>query len=295
MAPPYQLVFADLDGTLVDSEGRISERTSSTLARIQSAGCILVICTGRSRHAASRIVQGIHGSRYGIVLNGAVVLNWQTGEILQSCLLPGAATELAVELAKRHGLAPVWMGIEDRDSFKYVQPGPSLWPEYEKRNHADILHVNDFGSLPQAPASIVAYGPREQALLLAHEWQSRLGSEVLAVAGPTAVYRGWYAQLTAADADKANAAAFLANHIGVQREQTLAIGDHSNDITLLRWAGLGICMGDGHPEAQAAADHIAGAHFEDGAAIALEQFVLSMASPGADLPSREIDIQCDLC
>ena len=62
--------------------------------------------------------------------------------------------------------------------------------------------------------------------------------------------------------------------LGVPREQTLAVGDHLNDLELLEWAGLGVCMGDGYAEVVARADYVTGALAEDGAAQAIERFVL---------------------
>jgi hypothetical protein len=93
-------------------------------------------------------------------------------------------------------------------------------------------------------------------------------------AAPDAKYDCWCAFMNAAAADKADAAARVADIVGVAREETIAIGDHLNDLKLLRWAGLGVCMGDGHAEAIGCADHVTGSLAEDGAAQAIERFIL---------------------
>jgi len=73
---------------------------------------------------------------------------------------------------------------------------------------------------------------------------------------------------------KANAAASVAERLGVRQDETIAIGDGDNDLEILRWAGLGIVMGNGTPRAKAAADWIAPPIEDDGVAVALQRFIL---------------------
>ena len=270
-AGPYRLIFADIDGTLVDGSGVMSPRTIVAIGRACSLGRTMVLCTGRSRHAAQRVARELGGDGYGIVLNGAVVLAWHAGSILRRSLVPAHLIRGAVNIARGLGLAAIWLGTEETDNHQYAERAPGLWPEYLERNGARIHLVDDLAALPEPPASLVAYGREQDAAALARAWREALGPEVSAVAGPTAVYRAWYAQLTAAEATKESAAAFLAEYLNVPREQTMAIGDHVNDVGLLKWAGLGVCMGDGDAAARAAADRLTASLEEDGAALALER------------------------
>src|SRR5689334_14271092 len=77
--PRYQMIFADIDGVLVDGTTAPTPRTMAAIARVRALGIVLVLCTGRSRHAAARIADLLGGEGYGIVLNGALVLDWKTG------------------------------------------------------------------------------------------------------------------------------------------------------------------------------------------------------------------------
>jgi hydroxymethylpyrimidine pyrophosphatase-like HAD family hydrolase len=73
---------------------------------------------------------------------------------------------------------------------------------------------------------------------------------------------------------KGNALRRLAAHLSVPQVQVMALGDHDNDASMLAWAGLGVAMGDGSPGVKAVADWIAPPLAEDGAAVAIERFVL---------------------
>jgi hydroxymethylpyrimidine pyrophosphatase-like HAD family hydrolase len=75
-------------------------------------------------------------------------------------------------------------------------------------------------------------------------------------------------------ADKGSGLAWLARHLGVPRESVMAVGDHENDGSMVQWAGVGVAMGNAVPGLKAAADWVAPGLEADGAAAALERFVL---------------------
>jgi Cof subfamily protein (haloacid dehalogenase superfamily) len=85
------------------------------------------------------------------------------------------------------------------------------------------------------------------------------------------------------DVSKANALKFITERLGIQPEEVLAIGDNHNDIEMLRFAGLGIAMGNAHEEVKSVADYVTLKNTEDGVAVALEKF-LSFAPPLDPVP-----------
>jgi Cof subfamily protein (haloacid dehalogenase superfamily) len=82
-------------------------------------------------------------------------------------------------------------------------------------------------------------------------------------------------EVTSPQVSKGRALAMLAGHYGIPQAEVMAIGDQDNDTDMIAWAGLGVAMGNASPGAKAAADHVAPPITEDGAAWAIEQFVLS--------------------
>src|SRR5689334_17223740 len=110
---PYRLLFLDIDGTLVGATGVITPRTLEALHQARRLGCALVICTGRNRHAAKRVTDQIGGQGYSIVLNGALVFDWETGHTLRQALLPLPLAQEAARIAHRLRMAPIWLGTEE--------------------------------------------------------------------------------------------------------------------------------------------------------------------------------------
>lgn len=83
-----------------------------------------------------------------------------------------------------------------------------------------------------------------------------------------------YVELIPQEADKGKALRWLAHYLGVPRELVMAIGDQESDINMIEWAGIGVAMGNAAEKVKAAANWIAPSIEQDGAAVAIEHFVL---------------------
>jgi len=284
--PHYSLLFLDVDGTLVGHDDLPSPRTVAALRAAHAAGCVIVICTGRHRHSVEPIVahwamanDGGAGT-YGAYCNGAVLVDLATGRTLNKLGLADAIVQKAIGLAHDQGLAPLLYGVhveEDAGWAVYTdrrRPVSSDWAAM----HGHRLHYQDEsdGATPLSPVDMGVYGSEQAVRSVAEAWRREIGPAVIVYDAPEPKVGPscWGAFLNNRAADKAHAAAQVAEMLGIPRERTMAIGDHLNDRKLLRWAGLGVCMGDGHAEAQACAAHITDSLADDGAAQAIERFVM---------------------
>jgi hydroxymethylpyrimidine pyrophosphatase-like HAD family hydrolase len=84
----------------------------------------------------------------------------------------------------------------------------------------------------------------------------------------------WFVEGLPAEASKGSSVARLARDLGIEREQVMAIGDSGNDTSMVAWAGLGVAVSNASPDVKAVAADIAPSQAEDGAAWAIEQYVL---------------------
>ena len=280
MRLPYRLLFLDLDGTLIGHDDIISPRTLDALHRAQRQGCILVICTGRSRYAAQHIAAQIGEGGYGIASNGSVIFQWQHPHPLKKSTLSESVTREAIRLARAHGLNPVCLGLEDDDRVIHADQRYPLPPSYVLAQGPRLAFCDDvlleIATRNALPMSLDVYGEDEREVAeLAQIWRQAFGADAVVYSGFVDRFGCWGAFLNPAATGKARAAQWVADVLEIPREQTLAVGDYLNDIDLLQWAGLGICMGDGHADVRACAGHVTGTLADDGVAQALERFVLS--------------------
>lgn len=276
----YRLLFLDLDGTLVGTEDVVSPRTLAALGAAQQRGCIIVVCTGRNRHMVEHVASQWGSGGYGIFGNGAVIAEWETGRTLEKTALTPETVRLAARLAHSLGLAPLCFGVhveEDGGQSVYTDRVRPACLGYAARNAPRMVLCDDLSvSIELCPVSMGAYGPEQETESLSRAWQETLGMEVSVYHTLDRKYSSWCASMNARAANKAHAAQSVAHMLGVPREQTLAIGDEMNDLEMLAWAGLGVCMGDGAAALRAQADHVTGTLAEDGAAQAIERFVLGL-------------------
>ncbi len=91
------LVISDLDGTLIDRNFTVSERNRQAIQRFQSKGGHFTIATGRSQEAGARYFAAAGPNHPGIILNGTVIYDFESGEILWNHPLNGKSAKEYIE------------------------------------------------------------------------------------------------------------------------------------------------------------------------------------------------------
>jgi len=272
---PIRALFVDIDGTLVGAENRVSPGVQRAIRAARERDCEIILCTGRTRHTAQPIAELI-GPPLGYVIssNGGVVMHLDTQEVLCRHLLP---IPMALEVVR----AIVTLGLEP---YVYEDgTGPTIesarvlyhpdlpvgpWatrPRY--RPHPAILE-----DLPFAPVSVSTFGPPEKIRPLVQQLRARLPADLSLIESGTADH--WGMDVFTARVNKCRGLELIAERLGVSQAETMAIGDHINDLEMLTWAGIGVAMGNALPEVCAVADWVTASLEEDGVARAIERFIL---------------------
>jgi Cof subfamily protein (haloacid dehalogenase superfamily) len=235
-------IAADLDGTLVGRDLAMVPASRDALRRFRAAGGEVVIATGRMEDSARRYYDELGLDGPAILYNGARTVNLATGAVLRARHLPAPAwrTLLGLFGALPEGVYPVAFS---GGAALAVQDVPEL-REYARRDGITLRHPGDWTALP--------VGGITKCMLIG----DRLPS--LDIAGTVTVRsEATYLEVLPAQATKGTALRELALAGGVPMEQVAAIGDNPNDLDMITAAGLGVAVGDGHPEVRAAADVVA--------------------------------------
>ncbi len=259
------LVALDVDGTLVDHDGNMTGSVRDAAAAVVDAGHEIVIATGRSLGAMLPVVERIGMLRgYGVCSNGGVTVR------LDPSLEHGFEVVERVTFSPRAALTTL------RDKI----PGARFALEDADGNFLSTSRFQD------ASFGIEARGVDFHHLLDARavrvvvnsaEASTEEFSAAIAAAGLHGVTYavGWSAWLdiAAAGVTKATALEKLRAGMGIEPARTVAVGDGSNDIEMLRWAGRGVAMGQAAADVLAAADEITASVYEDGAAAVLRSLL----------------------
>ena len=262
----YKLIVLDLDGTLTNSKKEISSRNRETLIRIQEQGIRLVLASGRPTYGIVPLANELRMNEFGgfiLSYNGGEIINWETKEMMYENVLPNEVVPVLYECARTNHLSILtYDGAEivtENSQDPYVQKEAFL-------NKMAIRETNDFLTditLPVAKCLIVGkLIPVESELCIRLQ-------------GKINVFRSepYFLELVPQGIDKALSLSVLLENIGMTREEVIAIGDGYNDLSMIKFAGMGIAMGNAQEPVKKAADYITLTNDEDGVAEAIERLL----------------------
>lgn len=269
-----RMVACDLDGTIVRPDGSISARTVAALTACEQAGVQVVFVTGRPARWIAPVAEATGHRGVVVCANGAVVYDLRSQRVLATrALSPDAVLDVAD--AVRRALPGGAFAVETLAGFRRE-------PEYVPRRPLDDVPVGPLSTLIADEPVVVKLlyrvqdGVADVMLAAARRALDGLAEPVHSDSG------GCLLEISAAGVSKASTLAQIATRVRLGPQDVVAFGDMPNDVPMLRWAGLGYAVADGHPEALAAADRIAPACAEDGVAQVLEQLLTAAATrPGA--------------
>lgn len=268
-----RLIAFDLDGTLLNSSKVISPHTRSVLERAAAKGAILVPATGRLQNNVPEEVLSLPSVRYVIAINGAAVYDLDEKKFLYRAEL-GKEESLqffrhAEKLPAIYGWYQNGQGWMPRTCYERIADY-SYAPWLEENMKKVYLPIDSCEETLMEQEG----GPQKLQLYFRDlEARKTALEEILQLYPQYAVSSSLEnnIEINAPRATKGEALAFLASHLGLKTEETLAFGDGTNDITMIRQAGTGVAMGNAAPEMLAAADRVTASNDEDGLAKILEE------------------------
>lgn len=261
--PAISLVALDLDGTLLDPREEISPANRRAIRALLEAGVRVVLVTGRGVDTPIRIAHELELNVPVICCHGALTKDFLSNRTLGHIPVPLQYAKPMVEYAEQNGLdaaiytderfyrltgsrlymedmrGPTWHEV---DSFAQVLPSAPTFMRFFGRDAVEAVRET-FGSMP-----------------VHFKYETWGEYEELAV--------------TSIEATKKNALARLCDEFRIPAESVMAVGDSRNDVPMMRWAGIGVAMGNALPEVKQAVEHVTASNDADGVARAIDRFVL---------------------
>ncbi|MEV6235849.1 HAD family hydrolase [Lentzea sp. NPDC051838] len=258
-----KLIATDLDGTLLRNDRTVSRRTVTALRTAVEAGVEVVFVTARPPRFVDTLADGLVGT--AICSNGAIVYDIGSREVVRSHpLAVDAARTVAATL--REAVPGVGFGVETGHHVRY-EPAYVLRMPEDAAAEVPVAGPDDLWTVPFVK-------------LLAHS-ADHSADEMLAAAEAVAAGTAQFThsggqgllEVSAAGVGKAGALAALCAGRAVDAADVVAFGDMPNDLSILRWAGIGCAMGNAHEAVLAAADRRTLTNEQDGVAAAVESLL----------------------
>ena len=259
----YKLIAADLDHTLLRDDGTVSEFTKKTIARCMDAGVGFTFATGRMYCSAQPIAQML-GIQLPLITYQGALLKDTAGNVLYALHLP---QEVAGEIEEILRGSKLHYNIYS-DGELYFSTFGQRFLDYARHIGVKPLAVPSvLGELPVTQFGVFA--EPEAISLLQQSIEKRFADSL-----HTIVTGGRFLEICHPLAQKSSGLARLADHLGIDAEEIVAIGDNNNDLDMLRYAGLGVAVGNAVSAAKLAAQRLTASNDEDGVARLIEELVL---------------------
>ncbi len=284
-----KLLALDLDGTTLNSQGKVPDANRRAIAAAEEAGVLVTIATGRRFRDARPVGLDLGLNAPMITHNGALVKFAASGETVEYSLLSDATSLEIVSVGKRlggdalvsadpHGNGTLLydrVSEDNRPLMKYIAWSRSLHgdgadlsivhvPQLE-----DIIHEHDV-------VHISFSGGCTAMATLERDLNDEFGSDITILATIYEQLDFTLLDILPPDASKGHGVARLAGLNGLRRENVMAIGDNYNDLHMLEFAGTPVVMGNADPKL-----HVQGEFYttltndEGGVAAAIERFILN--------------------
>ncbi|MGF1570243.1 MAG: Cof-type HAD-IIB family hydrolase [Nodosilinea sp.] len=277
MTTDIRLLVLDIDGTLAGESNQISPRVLDTIGQVQRRGIEVAIATGRMYQSALRFHQGVGSTLPLMAYQGAFIKTPQTQTLYRHTPLPRPlALEILAFLAPMEARdeLSIHLYIDDQLHVRAIIDDTKA---YAERSGIQPVAAGDLAALLRQNNAV------ETTKLLTLSDDVGLLADILTRLGqryPTdALYLTqsveYFVEATHPLANKGAAVKFVAEDLlGLKPDQVMAIGDNYNDLEMIRYAGLGVAMGDAPAHVQQQADWVAPGVEADGVAVALEAFLL---------------------
>ena len=268
----YKLLVLDVDGTLLNDEREISKRTLAALLKVQQMGVRIVLASGRPTYGLMPLAKTLELGNYGgfvLSYNGCQIIKAQNGEILFERRINPEMLPYLEKKARKNGFAIFTYHddtlITDSPDNEYIKNEALL-------NNLKIIKKDEFSTaIDFALCKCMLVSDKEKALIgLEQHWEKRL-------AGTLDAFRSepYFLEVVPCGVNKANTLGALLEHLGVTREEVIAVGDGVCDVTMLQLAGMGVAMGHSQDSVKVCADYVTASNEEDGVALAVEKLILA--------------------
>lgn len=266
-----KMIVLDIDGTLTNSQKEVTSATRQALDAARDRGHIVALASGRPTGGLRMMTEALDFKKYGgyiMSYNGACVTNTETGEAVFKNPLPDYVVPWMCHYAQDHGLGMCTYIGEELLSGAHVD----RYIEQETRiNQFVRRQVDDFTPLMRTDFYKVLLTGTP---MLAAEHEKRLAHRFI---GRLSVYRSepYFIEVMNRGVSKADAIAGLLERLHMEREDVIACGDGFNDVSMIRYAGLGVAMGNAQDAVKAEADVVTLTNDEDGLVPIIEKYLLS--------------------
>lgn len=264
----YKMLALDLDDTLLNDKGEISLKNRDHIIRAQEKGVKIVLASGRPTGAMTKFIDELKLKDYeGYILsfNGGEILNCKTMETIFQKPLSIEEIHSLYDASKKHGCSIItYLGneiiSESQDEYIDVEVNLTKMPLNKVESFKDKI---DFSGVKCIMLQEPSYLKKVE---------EKMKEEFLDLS--ISISKPFFLELTAKGIDKGHTLGFLANSLGIEQKEVIACGNAENDLSMIKYAGLGVWVANTDKELYKYGQAIVASNEEDGVSELIEKYIL---------------------
>jgi len=266
----YKLIALDMDGTLFNSQKKITPRTVEAIKKAKEKGCYVVLASGRPTEGMTPTASQlglISNNDYMLTYNGSLILNTGSKEIISSAILTGKDAKELCEIAQKLNVNLHAFSTEKG----LITPKENEFTLVEATINKINFSLCEFVTLgdDEGILKVMMIDPEDHLNRVIEQLPAYLKEKFSCARSTPEFY-----EFMNPNGHKGFAIATLAKHLNLSADEIICVGDGGNDQQMIEFAGLGVAMDNAVDEVKAIAQYITTSNDEDGVAKVIEKFML---------------------
>ena len=265
-----KLILIDSDDTLKKSDGTISERSRKAIRDNRKAGNIVVICTARPRYQTLEVMRDSDANCIVVSSNGAEIYDSRKEQVLFNSFID---KNLVIKLVEDAFVNDIRL-ILTTENIEYVTKEVRN-PKQVLLSNADYVNVLSECDIKQC----MFIDEKKDKIYMEKEVISHFNELHIVdeISENSSYYEKWFS-VSNVRCSKGNALKFLSDYLNIPIENTIAIGNDKNDISMFEVAGLSVAVDNASDDIKSKVDYITLSNDEDGVAVFLEEILVKKFS-----------------
>lgn len=276
----YKMICIDMDGTLLNKRKKISSVDKEAIKRAHDIGVEIVVTTGRLYNNAAYFSQILGVDSPVIAGNGAVVMDKKNNDIIYECYIPEKECNAILNIINKY---KTFYQFNTNDSIYVnrwitnmatkIYMSKQVYDEKLSIKYKNVESVSEWRNVFDENngyiAKCIVATPIKSTILKIRDELNKIPDIVSYASGSHSLeinYKG---------VSKGNAVSELISKYGIKKEELICIGDNENDISMIKFAGLGVAMENAINEVKEVADYITDSNKNNGVAKVINKFIFN--------------------
>jgi len=266
---PFELAAIDMEGTLLRADKSMSKRCAEAIKMAVQRDVKVVLASSGAPASLVKVYQSLGLRAPQICFNGAVVYDPSTQSVLFHDPIPAQSAERIVRSARTiDNKATIKIEVVDERFTDDIGTNPDL-----SKTSSETYHTGSLGAM----GKVVAQPVTKISLTSSPQYIVRIKKQIELLLKDQLKFlpsEPHILQMVNSGVGKGTALMQIADHLRIDPEHVIAMGDGLNDLEMIQWAGMGIAMGNAHKSIKEAAHFVGPSNQDDGVAIILAKYVL---------------------